>query len=214
MRKSIYVIAIALLTFVACKNDAKKADTDNSINSTEMIKENDGHSNGDHDHGDSSMDNSSMDEKKDIEATNEKNSETSDIIDGYLQIKNGLVADNKNAAAKGGEILLKAFSEFDMTKLSDTQHKEYMEILENAKEQTEHIVKSPMEHQREHFEVLSNDINDLIALLGTDKTLYLDFCPMYNDGKGAIWLSETEEIKNPYYGSKMMKCGEIRKQIN
>jgi hypothetical protein len=38
-----------------------------------------------------------------------------------------------------------------------------MDIYENAKEQTEHIVKSPMDHQREHFEILSNDINDLIA---------------------------------------------------
>jgi hypothetical protein len=57
-------------------------------------------------------------------------------------------------------------------------------------------------------------MNDLIALLGTEKTLYQDFCPMANNGKGAIWLSEIEEIKNPFYGSKMMKCGKMQKQIN
>ena len=101
-----------------------------------------------------------------------------------------------------------------MTKLTDAQHKEYMEIVENAKEQAEHIVKSPIDHQREHFEVLSNDVNDLITLLGTDKTLYQTFCPMYNNKKGAIWLSETDEIKNPFYGSKMLTCGKVQKQIN
>ena len=89
-----------------------------------------------------------------------------------------------------------------------------MEIYESAKEQAEHIVKSPMDHQREHFEVLSTDINDLISLLGTDKTLYKDFCPMANNNKGAYWLSEVKEIKNPFFGSKMMTCGSVKKQIN
>ena len=88
-----------------------------------------------------------------------------------------------------------------------------MEILESAKEHAEHIVKSPIDHQREHFEVLSTDIKDLIGLVGSEKTLYQDFCPMFNDGKGAIWLSEFKEIKNPYYGSKMLTCGSIQKEL-
>jgi len=110
--------------------------------------------------------------------------------------------------------LLTAFKGFDMSKLSGNTHKEYMEILENAKEQAEHIEKSPIDHQREHFEVLSTDITDMIALLGTEKTLYQDHCPMASNGKGANWLSETKEIKNPYFGSKMMHCGSVKKQIN
>ncbi len=36
---------------------------------------------------------------------------------------------------------------------------------------------------------------------------------MYNDGKGGIWLSETKEIKNPYLGGKMPKCGTVQKEI-
>ena len=101
-----------------------------------------------------------------------------------------------------------------MTTLSGETHKEYMEIYESAKENAEHIVKSPIDHQREHFEVLSTDIDDLITLLGTEKTLYKDFCPMANNNKGAYWLSEVKEIKNPYFGAKMMKCGSVKKQIN
>jgi hypothetical protein len=85
-----------------------------------------------------------------------------------------------------------------------------MEILESAKEHAEHIVKKPIDHQREHFETLSTDITDLITLLGTDKTLYQDYCPM----KKVSWLSETKEIKNPFYGSKMLTCGSVKKQIN
>lgn len=205
MKKSIYVLAVIALTFTACKNEQNKDDP-NGDHHTEMHDNSDGHHDND--------DDKSMGEKRNIESTDDKNDATSLMLDGYFQIKNGLVADDKKAAAKGGASLLKAFSEFDMSTLTEDQHKEYMDIVENATEQAEHIVKSPIDHQREHFDVLSNDMNDLITLLGTDKTLYQDFCPMYNDGKGAYWLSETKEIKNPFYGSKMLKCGKVHKQIN
>ncbi len=149
-------------------------------------------------------------ESRDITASTQKNSATSEIVDSYLQIKNALVSDSKDDAAKGASMMLMAFSNFDMTQLGEAQHKEYMEIYESAKEQAEHIVKSPIDHQREHFETMSTDVNDLITLLGTDKTLYVDYCPM----KKVSWLSETKDIKNPFYGSKMMTCGNVKKQIN
>ncbi|MCF6307073.1 MAG: DUF3347 domain-containing protein [Flavobacteriaceae bacterium] len=204
MKKSIYVLVVIALTFTACKNE-KKTEDHHESEKTEMHDNSDGH----HDN-----DKSSHDEERNIKASSDKNSATSAMIDGYLEIKNGLVSDDKSAAAKGGKTLLNAFASFDMSKLSGDQHKEYMEIVENATEQAEHIVKSPIDHQREHFEVLSEDMNDIIALLGTEKTLFQDFCPMANKGKGAMWLSEFKEIKNPFYGSKMMECGKVQKQIN
>lgn len=214
MKKSIYVLALITILFSACKNDKKQTESNSSMQSPEMnMKEADGHDHGDHDH-DASMGESSSKEERNIDATTQKNSATSAIIDSYLQIKNALVEDNKGGAAKGGTMMLTAFANFDMSQLNDSQHKEYMEILEDAKEQAEHIVKSPIDHQREHFENLSIDVNDLIALLGTDKTLYQSKCPMAGEGKGAIWLSEYKEIKNPFFGSKMISCGSVQKQIN
>jgi hypothetical protein len=213
MKKTIYVLALTTLFFSACKNEKAKKES-NSMQSKEMhMKDADEHEHGAHDH-DATMSEKSSKEKRTIEATTNKNSATSAIIDSYLLIKNALVEDNKSGAAKGGEMMLTAFSNFDMTKLTEAQHKEYMEIIEDAKEQAEHIIKSPIDHQREHFENLSVDINDLIDLLGTDKTLYQSKCPMAGDGKGAIWLSEYKEIKNPFFGSKMISCGSVQKQIN
>ena len=46
---------------------------------------------------------------------------------------------------------------------------------------------------------------------GSKQKLYQDFCPMANDGKGAIWISEVKEIKNPYYGAEMLSCGSLKK---
>lgn len=169
---------------------------------SEMNQE-DGHDNG-----------NSESPEREITQSNNKNAETATILDAYFEIKNGLVADSKENTAKGGTALLAAFSKFDMTKVPENAHKEYMEIQESAKEHAEHIVKSPIDHQREHFEALSTDITDLIALLGTDKVIYQDYCPMANNNKGANWLSEVKEIKNPYFGSKMLTCGSVKKKIN
>ncbi len=210
MKKVLFILVITAFYLTACGNEKKETASGNT-HTEGMHHEDEDH---DHDHAAHNHGQSEAGEARKIEATSTKNTATSGIIDAYLQVKNGLAADNKTAAGMGAKQLLAAFAEFDMSQLSGETHKEYMEIMEDAKEQAEHIAKSPIDHQREHFEVLSTDVNDLISLLGTDKKLYQDFCPMVNDGKGAIWISETEEIKNPFMGKKMPTCGKIVKQIN
>lgn len=220
MKKVKVTIAILVMVFVglttmSCKDNKKEHDYSDEHN-TEMTNHDnsDGHHDEEatHDNSDGhshEADNASS-ANRDIQASIQKNGATSAIIDNYLQIKNALVSDNKDAAAKGATMMLTAFSNFDMSHLSEAQHKEYMEIVESGKEQAEHIVENPIDHQREHFETLSTDIIDLITLLGTNKTLYLDYCPM----KKVSWLSETKAIKNPFYGSEMITCGNVKKQIN
>ncbi len=209
----ILAIAFIALSVTSCKDNKKEHNNDDGHH-TEV--KSDDHSKVNHDNSDGHHDDdtSTTNDGRDIDANTQKNATTSPIIDAYIQIKNGLVATDKGATAKGGTALLNAFSKFDMTALKGDTHKEYMEIYESAKEQAEHIVKSPIDHQREHFETLSTDITDLIALIGTEKTLYQDFCPMANNNKGAYWISEVKDIKNPYFGDKMMKCGSVKKQIN
>jgi Cu(I)/Ag(I) efflux system membrane fusion protein len=46
-----------------------------------------------------------------------------------------------------------------------------------------------------------------------DKTTYYQYCPMANRDKGAYWFSETDEIRNPYFGEDMLGCGETRETL-
>lgn len=142
--------------------------------------------------------------------------ETSDkaIINAYLNLKDALVRSDKDAAGKAGSQLVESTGDLEIDSFSEEEQKELNEILESAKEHGEHIAKSDMDHQREHFEMLSTDINDLVAIIGTDETLYQQYCPMYNNNKGGMWLSASEEIRNPYFGDKMLKCGSVQKEIN
>ena len=137
------------------------------------------------------------------------------IVTGYLQLKNGLSDDNGKDAANGSKAMLDALQKFDTTAFTPEQKKVYTEVGDDIKEHSEHIAMNAekIAHQREHFEMLSKDIYDLVKAFPAEQTLYKDYCPMYNNGKGATWISETKEIKNPYLGKKMPTCGEIKEEI-
>ena len=139
----------------------------------------------------------------------------SPILDKYLQLKNALTKDDSKAAATAGKELNAALNAVSPNSIDAKISKEYTEIAEDAKEHSQHIGDNSgkIAHQREHFATLSKDVNDLIKIFGAGRKVYQDFCPMYNDGKGAIWISETKEIKNPYYGAEMLSCGELKKEL-
>jgi len=104
---------------------------------------------------------------------------------------------------------------FDKSTLTTTQKKSFEEVIDDAREHAEHIGKNGgnIVHQREHFELLSKDVYDLIKTFGTEQVLYKDFDPMVNKGKGAFWISETKEIKNPYMGKAMLNSGSMKEVL-
>jgi hypothetical protein len=135
------------------------------------------------------------------------------LIESYLEIKNALVLDDSKAASIAGQKLAESAKAFDAGSFESSKQTEINEILEIIEEHGEHIAKSEIDHQREHFQEMAGEFMDLLELTGTDRTLYQQFCPMYNNGKGGIWLSEFSEIKNPFYGNKMLTCGSTKSTI-
>lgn len=137
------------------------------------------------------------------------------IINNYLALKNALVEDNGKKAASYGKLLFEALGKYDISSQPASKQKEMKDILDDARENAEHISENgnKIDHQREHFEILGTDIKDLIVITGADRTLYQIYCPMYDNNKGGKWLSESNEIKNPLLGSKMMKCGSVTQVI-
>lgn len=71
-----------------------------------------------------------------------------------------------------------------------------------------------LEIQRAQFSIISNSIIEISEYFGlTIREVFVQFCPMAFDNKGAYWLSAKKEILNPYFGDKMLNCGEIRKTL-
>ncbi|MDQ6480579.1 DUF3347 domain-containing protein [Dyadobacter sp. LHD-138] len=72
-----------------------------------------------------------------------------------------------------------------------------------------------IEEQRGLYSSLSNEFIPMVKKAGLSRgELYVDFCPMANKAKGAYWLSNQKEIKNPYFGDKMISCGEVKETVN
>ncbi|WP_374462652.1 DUF3347 domain-containing protein [Chryseobacterium sp.] len=136
------------------------------------------------------------------------------IIKGYLPLKNALAQDDPKKASDAAKNLFSVLKKIDISKTDAKSNSELRDIVESASENAEHIGENAddIAHQREHLLSLSNDITDLIKEQGTGGLkLYQDFCPMYNNGKGGTWISESEEIINPYEGQKMINCGSVKK---
>lgn len=199
MRKIIIGSAISMLLFAACNNGNNKSTSENTTsNDTTQTM---------------AMNNKETASPNVVEA--KSNTSVKEMVAGYLQVKNALASDNGKDAAKGGNAIVEAMDKFDKSALTADQKKAYDDVADDTKEMAEHISKNAdkIAHQREHFDMLSKDIYDLVKTFDAGQPLYQDFCPMYNDKKGATWLSEAKEIRNPYLGKKMPTCGTVKEEI-
>ena len=130
------------------------------------------------------------------------------IFETYFDLKNALVAsDTKSTSAKAKD-LLNVINFVKMQELQNDVHNVWMKVMNDLKSDTNKIAKSnDIAKQRTAFITLSENMYQLMKVSKTKTPIYVQHCPMANDGKGANWLSKENQVKNPYYGSKMMTCG-------
>lgn len=137
------------------------------------------------------------------------------VLRDYLKLKNALVKDDSAAASFLGQSLYSTFYKIDSKLLDAESEVQYLKIAADAITHAKHIGNNSgkISHQRQHFVFLSNDIYALLKIFKTDQKIYRDYCPMANGGKGAIWISEMLDIQNPYFGSAMRNCGELKEVL-
>ena len=136
------------------------------------------------------------------------------VFDNYFALKDALVKTDGPTASAKASAMLTALDAVEMGKLKTEEHTVWMKIEKDLKTDAQHIKENKdTEHQREHFMSLSKSMYELITVAKPAETVYYQFCPMANDGKGANWLSKESAIKNPYYGSQMLSCGKVVETI-
>jgi hypothetical protein len=156
----------------------------------------------------------SMDDKDDMAMNDNQDAKAEKILTDYFNLKDALVGDDNSKAKELGATLANTLGSFEASNYSENEKSELNDIIEDATEHAEHISESDMAHQREHFKILTKDVTDMVAITGTEMKVYEQYCPMYDNNKGGAWLSMNEEIRNPYFGDKMLKCGKVQREIN
>lgn len=138
----------------------------------------------------------------------------SEVYATYFSLKDALVKSDGVKAAAEAKSLFKAIADVKMEALEAAQHTAWMKYQEKLSYDAEHIKGvTDTEHQREHFASLSKNMYEVMKVVKPETEVYYDHCPMYNDGKGANWLSTEKPIKNPYYGSQMLTCGKVAETL-
>ncbi|EAQ50010.1 MULTISPECIES: efflux RND transporter periplasmic adaptor subunit [Leeuwenhoekiella] len=162
------------------------------------------------------MNNTSHSEmNKRIEVASKFQNQLKRVFEDYILLKDALVNDNATEAQTAAKKIGQNLAKVDMKLLTNEEaHNHWMTIQKELKNSANAIENnSDIATQRGHFKHLSAHITSGIKLFGVNQKVYRDFCPMADNNKGAFWLSLEEEIRNPYYGEAMLKCGEVRETI-
>ncbi len=140
-----------------------------------------------------------------------------ELVNDYLKMKDAFVASDEKQVEAETKTVLSSLNKIDMTLLKGNAHVEWMNLLKSIKENLNSIITMKgVEMKRSHFSIVSNKLIEAIDMFGIaiDQPVYLEFCPMAFDNKGAFWISAHKEIRNPYFGDKMLTCGEVKKEFN
>ena len=133
------------------------------------------------------------------------------ILTVYFSIQEALSQDKPENVMNQGIKLKEALKQVNMGQLSGEAHMAWMKELEGLNKQTKVLESNhDIKRQREAFHLLSESLITAVKRFGTggDHFVVQFHCPMAFDGKGADWLQDQEDIQNPYFGAKMLKCGE------
>ncbi len=137
------------------------------------------------------------------------------LFDSYFKMKNALVNDDFEKAKAAGNAINSSLSKVNMNLFKGDADTLWMQQSSALKQSTQHLEHlSDIKALRASFiEVSRSMIAIAESFVPISTTVYVQHCPMADSNKGADWLSNKEEILNPYFGQAMLSCGENTKTI-
>jgi Cu(I)/Ag(I) efflux system membrane fusion protein len=133
------------------------------------------------------------------------------IFNSYLVLSDALAADDYKTSMKAMKELKKKVD--GATEGKGNNYKQYNSSIEKMKKKLSKMkIIKDISEARTMFEAFSDQTILLEKRYGhiMDKNIHLAFCPMAFSNKGAYWLQTRDVVNNPYFGSKMLKCGTIK----
>jgi len=131
------------------------------------------------------------------------NSENTKLISAYLEVKDALVKTEASLASTAAATFV--------NQLKDSEDDLILQMKNDAIAISN---SSDIEEQRRHFNTFSQSMYNFVKQAKSENSgLYKQYCPMAFNNTGAFWLASEEEINNPFFGSKMLKCGVVKESL-
>ena len=122
------------------------------------------------------------------------------LVNSYFEFQKALTEDNSEHTSHHIDDMKEALSKI---KLGNDEVKNRLTASLDS-----YIDVIDLKTQRELFQELSSSVAYLVNTIGYSNDVYVMQCPMAFEGKGATWLQASAVLVNPYYGTKMLKCGD------
>lgn len=134
------------------------------------------------------------------------------LFTAYFGIQRSLASDKKPNEADANELHRLAVNLASHPSLPATAREQLSEVAEHS----EHIHHLDMNKARlDAFRPLSHAIITLATLVRGERattTFHHMFCHMV-EGVGGDWLQASDQLRNPYWGAEMLKCGREVREI-
>lgn len=137
------------------------------------------------------------------------------VFTASLKLKDALVLSDAATASASITEIKTSISKVDLNLLKDEGLMDWMGSLKILNENLERIGgSSDLKIQRMAFSSFSDALYKSLKEFGAGGIMvYYTQCPMANNNAGAYWLSDTKEIRNPYFGNEMLSCGKVKETI-
>ncbi len=133
-------------------------------------------------------------------------------VEQYLKIKDALVKSDLALTKTEASKIQGLLNAVDSKTLDQKASQLWSDLLQGLKKDTEALSKAnDLVSQRKAFQKMSEKFIESVEVFGVgDSPVFLQYCPMADNDKGAHWLSYQKEIRNPYFGDAMLTCGEVK----
>lgn len=133
------------------------------------------------------------------------------LLSPYLAIAEGLASDDLSSATTGVDPLHQALNSIDSSSIDAAVGKRWQAEQKGLSTIIERLSRaSDLDSMRSAFALLSDEMLTIQRTFGFQSAnqLFELHCPMAFDGRGATWLQANDAVRNPYYGSSMLKCAD------
>jgi uncharacterized protein YdbL (DUF1318 family) len=153
------------------------------------------------------------------ENTDAFNQSFSQVLGAYYNLKDALVASDTAKATAAARTLATASDSLKVNEIkgdSTGMIKETAKSYSGALSSTAQALASgkDLNAKRKEFEQIADAMWSLTRTVRySGQKAYWQYCPMAFDNKGAYWMSNERDIKNPYFGKEMLNCGEVQDSL-
>ncbi|MEQ9217938.1 MAG: DUF3347 domain-containing protein [Cyclobacteriaceae bacterium] len=148
----------------------------------------------------SSCSSTKKEEKAETKEVAEVKTAQSGGISDYISLKDALVKTDANAAKEAASKLVESAT-------NENWNANIVKAIRTIASSDD------VEAQRVAFKTVTDGLIEILKTNATNDGVYVQYCPMALDNTGASWLSTSDQIRNPYFGDKMLKCGKVTEEL-